>query len=124
VEIPDSVPRPACVDRAFVLWMVLAVPSVLYLVGIALVVAAFHLRAGYRGARLLFSIVACFYLLPVLLTVFGFLLSSPPVPGWLALFVFVPVGIVVTSATVLMWRPEATAYFDAMRDPAVRGSTY
>jgi hypothetical protein len=94
------------VDRSFVFWMLIGVPTAIALVGIVVIAAAFNMRAGYRGGRVLLTVMAA----PSFLTPIG-LLTADGAPGW-ALLLLLPC-VVPVIATVLMWHPDASAYFRA-----------
>lgn len=104
----DRVPRPPRNLRiAFTLWLVVGVPACLLLWGIWVVTAAFHLRQGYRGSRILLTgMAAMTWLAPLsLLAADG---------GWWAL-VSLPVALVTLAAAVLSWTAEVTSYMEALR---------
>jgi len=107
--------RPASLNRAFVLWMVVGVPTVVALIGIVIIAAAFNLRAGYRGARIMLTVLgAPSFISPVVIV--GGMVSS----GEFSMYALLPLtfSAVVVAAVVLMWRPEVTSYFRAMRNPS------
>lgn len=111
--------RPDALNRAFTLWLVVGVPLVLLLVGIVIVAAAFNLRAGYRGARVMLTAIAVMGATTAVLRVAAFAVV-PDVPAAAALFA-VPglvFGALVVTATVLMWRPEVTEHFRVLREGA------
>jgi hypothetical protein len=86
--------------------MLIGVLTAIALVGIAIIAAAFTMRAGYRGARVLLTVIAA----PSFLAPIG-LLTADGTPGW-ALLLLLPCAVPII-ATVLMWHPDASAYFRA-----------
>jgi len=109
---PSGPVRPVSLDRAFVLWMVIGVPAVVGLVGIVIIAAAFNLRAGYRGARVLLTLFA----LPSFFGLIGVVVAvlAGQAPVWVVLVVLPSCALVIT-ASVLMWRLDVNEYFHAMR---------
>lgn len=92
--------------------MIVGVPTVPVIIGIVIVLAAFSLRAGYRGARILLTVLGAPWLIsPV--TVPMTMIANPAYAAYL----LIPLGFaaMVIAAVVLMWRPEVTACFDATR---------
>ncbi|WP_206796104.1 hypothetical protein [Amycolatopsis sp. MtRt-6] len=109
--------RPANLRRAFVVWMVIGVVTVPLIIGIIIVFAAFNLRAGYRGARVMLTVIGA-----------GSPVSVPVILGamiWSGNFdaiALIPLGFTsaVFAAVFLMWRPDVTAWFRAQRQASSR----
>lgn len=108
----DPLVRPPQLRRAFVLWLVVGVPAVPALTGIVVIAAALNLRAGFRGARIMLTVLA----FPSVLVPAGVVAAIDELgsAGLLAL-VAVPAAAVVLTATVLMWHPNVTRHFQAVR---------
>jgi lipopolysaccharide export LptBFGC system permease protein LptF len=113
--VPAAAPvleRPANLNRAFVLWLVIGAVTAVALVGIVVVFAAFNLRAGYRGARVLLTVFGAgsflspFVVLAVMIGAGRFSVLS---------LVWLLSSAVVIAAVILMWRPEVSAYFATLR---------
>ncbi|KDN21913.1 hypothetical protein [Amycolatopsis rifamycinica] len=110
---PAAAPaRPANLSRAFVVWMVLGVLTAVAIIGIIIVLAAVNLRAGYRGARVVLTVIGAGSFLSLPVIVGGVLWSGGS--GAVAL---IPLGLssAMIAAVVLMWRPDVTAWFRARR---------
>ena len=105
-----EIERPWCVDRSFVFWMLIGVPTAIGLIGIVIILAAFNMRAGYRGARVMLTVIGAGSFLTPVVVVTAVVSSGNAWPGLLLL---IPSGVIIT-ATVLMWRPEASEYFRAV----------
>ncbi|HET6711448.1 hypothetical protein [Amycolatopsis sp.] len=109
--------RPANLRRAFVIWMVLGVLTAVAIIGTIIVLAAVNLRAGYRGARVWLTVIGA-----------GNFVSGPAIVGgmiWYGTFdavALIPVAFssAVIAAVILMWRPDVTAYFRALRQASIR----
>ena len=107
--------RPASLNRAFVLWMMVGIPTVVALIGIVIIAAALNLRAGYRGARVMLTVLGAPSFIAPVSIVAGMVFS-----GGFSVYAVLPLifSAVVIAAVILMWRPEVTSYFRAMRNPA------
>lgn len=117
---PETIWRPRCLDRAFVLWMVIGVPLVLAMIGIVIVLAAFSMRAGYRGGRIWLTVLALpsFSAPPIWVWVAWMAAANgDPARALMALPLVVPAAVVIT-ATVLMWPPEANQFYHATSRPS------
>jgi hypothetical protein len=105
------IPRPVNLTRAFVLWVVAGVVTIPAVVGIVVLIAAFNLRVGYRGARIVLTVVFAFsFVTP--LAIVGGLASDGFEPLMLLPLTF---SALVAAAVVLMWQPDVSAYLRAAR---------
>lgn len=113
VPPPGVVFRPRCLDRAFILWMIIGVPLVLALVGILIIVAAFDMRAGNRSGRIWLTVLGSpsFISGPVFLVLaIVSAIRGDPV-GILVSLVYIVLAAVVITGVVLTWRPEANQFY-------------
>lgn len=104
--------RPANLDRAFKLWLVIGVLTAVALIGVFVLVAAFNLRAGYRGARVFLTVVGAGSFVTPFIVLAGMIGA-----GTANALVLLPlcVAAMVIAAVILMWRPEVSEYFAMLR---------
>lgn len=103
--------RPANLDRAFKLWLVIGVLTAVALIGIFVLVAAFNLRAGYRGARVFLTVVGAWSF------VSPFIVGAMVIAGGVdpVALILLSAPAMVIAAVILMWRPEVSEYFAMLR---------
>jgi hypothetical protein len=100
--------RPASLEWAFWLWILIGVIAAPAVVGLIVLAAVWFLRSGRPGARVLLT--AWSLLVPVLVAVVQVLRTGSPV------FSLVPAlayGALVALAVALLWTRPASAYLRA-----------
>jgi hypothetical protein len=89
--------------------------SVALFLGVAIVLCARNLRKGWRGPRIFLAVIAAL-LVYVAVSSVALGLSAPDEVDIVAVIAVVVSAVVAVVGTVLMFRPEANAYFRAVRD--------
>jgi hypothetical protein len=110
--------RPANLNRAFVLWLVIGGLTAVLIIGLVILAAAVNLRAGYRGARVLLTVLgAGSFLTPFV--ILGGMLAG----GSFTAIALLPLvlSVLVITAVILMWQPEVSGYFRVLREELRRG---
>ncbi len=115
LSVPVDPTRPTSVQVSFVLWIVLGVLTMVGLLGIAILVAAFFMRDGSRTGRTALTIIGVALGVPMLLGPAVLLVASGAAwVSFLMVILFMP-GAAFILAAMLMWGKKASAYFRATR---------
>jgi hypothetical protein len=104
--------QPPSLKVAFALWLVIGIPSILGLVGMVIVGAAFRLRNGSRSARVLLTTIECVQSAAVLVILLDVSINWEN-ELFLLVSLFLGGRAVAIAATIAMWHPDTSRYLDS-----------